>query len=172
MDLKVFFIFQFIIPLQINSKLNTFIANYFKRFRPQIVIGTGGFASGPLLQVATWLNYPTLIQEQNSYPGITNRILSKKVDRICVAFDNMEKFFPKQKIRITGNPVRDYLINLKPSKISKGFFDLDSNKKTLAVIGGSLGSKRINDLIKSELEYIMSLESKLFGNVDLFITKP
>ena len=126
------------------------------RFRPQIVIGTGGFASGPLLQVATWLNYPTLIQEQNSYPGITNRILSKKVDRICVAFDNMEKFFPKQKIRITGNPVRDHLINLKPSKISKGFFDLDSKKKTLAVIGGSLGSKRINDLIKSELEYIMS----------------
>jgi len=126
------------------------------RFKPQIVIGTGGFASGPLLQVATWLNYPTLIQEQNSYPGITNRILSKKVDRVCVAFENMEKFFPKQKIRITGNPVRDYLINLKPNKFSKQFFDLDINKKTLVVIGGSLGSKCINNLIKSELKYIMS----------------
>tara|TARA_A100001011_G_scaffold308436_1_gene324063 strand:+ start:3665 stop:4747 length:1083 start_codon:yes stop_codon:yes gene_type:complete len=126
------------------------------RYKPQIVIGTGGFASGPLLQVATWLNYPTLIQEQNSYPGITNRILSKKVNRICVAFDNMEKFFPKQKIRITGNPVRNYLIKLKPNKISKQFFDLDLNKKTLVIIGGSLGSKCINNLIKSELEYIMS----------------
>ena len=124
------------------------------RFKPHMVIGTGGFASGPLLQVATWLNYPTLIQEQNSYPGITNRILSKKVDRICVAFDNMEKFFPKSKIKITGNPVRDYLINLKPNKISRQFFDLDINKKTLVVIGGSLGSKSINNLIKSELEYI------------------
>ena len=127
------------------------------RFKPHIVIGTGGFASGPLLQVATWLNYPTLIQEQNSYPGITNRILSKKVDRICVAFDNMEKFFPKSKIKITGNPVRDYLINLKPNKTSRQFFDLDINKKTLVVIGGSLGSRSINNLIKSELEYIMSL---------------
>ena len=126
------------------------------RFKPHMVIGTGGFASGPLLQVAAWLNYPTLIQEQNSYPGITNRILSKKVDRICVAFDNMEKFFPKSKIKITGNPVRDYLINLKPNKISRQFFDLDINKKTLVVIGGSLGSKSINNLIKSELEYITS----------------
>ena len=127
------------------------------RFKPNIVIGTGGFASGPLLQVAIWLNYPTIIQEQNSYPGITNRILSKKVDRVCVAFDNMEKFFPKSKIKITGNPVRNYLIDLKPNKTSRQFFDLDLNKKTLVVIGGSLGSKSINNLIKSELEYIMSL---------------
>ena len=95
------------------------------------MIGTGRICE-PLLQVATWLNYPTLIQEQNSYPGITNRILSKKVDRICVAFDNMEKFFQNQKLIITGNPVRDYLINLKPNKTSRSFFDLDSNKKTLA----------------------------------------
>ena len=97
MDLKDLFIFQFIIPLKlIVSLIHSLLI--ILRFRPQIVIGTGGFASGPLLQVATWLNYPTLIQEQNSYPGITNRILSKKVDRICVAFDNMEKFFPKQKL--------------------------------------------------------------------------
>ena len=127
-----------------------------RKFKPDLIIGTGGFASGPLLQVAAWLNYPTLIQEQNSYPGITNRILGKNVDRICVAFDCMEKFFPQSKIRITGNPIRDYIVKIKSNKISKKFFDLDLDKKTLVIIGGSLGSECINNLIKSELEYIKS----------------
>ena len=89
-----------------------------KRFKPDIVVGTGGFASGPLLQVAQWLGLPTLIQEQNSYPGFTNRILSKKADRICVAYNGMERFFPKEKLRLTGNPVRNELIQFRSNKNS------------------------------------------------------
>ena len=89
-----------------------------KRFKPDIVVGTGGFASGPLLQVAQWLGLPTLIQEQNSYPGFTNRILSKKADRICVAYNGMERFFPKEKLRLTGNPVRNELIRFRSNKKS------------------------------------------------------
>ena len=128
-----------------------------KRFKPDIVIGTGGFASGPLLQAAQWLGLPTLIQEQNSYPGFTNRILSKKADRICVAYNGMERFFPKEKLRLTGNPVRNELIRFRSNKKSNAFFGLDTKKKTLVIIGGSLGAKRINELIGSKVEFILSL---------------
>ncbi len=86
------------------------------RFKPDAVIGTGGFASWPLLQVAQWLGYPTLIQEQNSYPGLTNRILSQTVDTICVAYSNMDQYFPKNKIILTGNPVRKEIKNFSKSK--------------------------------------------------------
>ena len=115
-----------------------------KKFKPNIVVGTGGFASGPLLWVAQLLGLPTLLQEQNSYPGFTNRILSKNANRICVAYDGMEKFFPKSKILLTGNPVRSNLVNLISSDKSKKHFDLDPKIKTLVVLGGSLGSERIN----------------------------
>lgn len=136
----------------ISSLWNAF--RILKRFKPDVVVGTGGFASGPLLQVAQWLRVPTLIQEQNSYPGITNRILSKKVDRICVAYKGLERFFPKSKIQLTGNPVRASLTQSHSSEKAKAFFDLDPKRKTLAVIGGSLGAKRINELIHSELDFI------------------
>ena len=126
-------------------------------FRPDVVIGTGGFASGPLLQVANSMRVPTLVQEQNSYPGITNKLLSKKAGVICVAYENLERFFPKDKIRVTGNPVRQDLIDITSKREeANAFFNLDVNKKTLLVLGGSLGSRRINQLIEKELNNIQS----------------
>jgi UDP-N-acetylglucosamine--N-acetylmuramyl-(pentapeptide) pyrophosphoryl-undecaprenol N-acetylglucosamine transferase len=119
-----------------------------KTFDADAAIGTGGFASGPMLQVAANKGIVTLIQEQNSYPGITNKILSKKVDKICVAYNGMEKYFPKEKIILTGNPVRQDILSLE-GKRERGieFFGLDSNKKTILVIGGSLGARTINESI-------------------------
>jgi UDP-N-acetylglucosamine--N-acetylmuramyl-(pentapeptide) pyrophosphoryl-undecaprenol N-acetylglucosamine transferase len=119
-----------------------------KTFDADAAIGTGGFASGPMLQVAANKGIVTLIQEQNSYPGITNKILSKKVDKICVAYNGMEKYFPKEKIILTGNPVRQDILSLE-GKRERGieFFGLDSSKKTILVIGGSLGARTINESI-------------------------
>ena len=124
-----------------------------KSFKPDAVIGTGGFASGPMLQVAAKRGVVTLVQEQNSYPGITNKILSKKVDRICVAYSGMEKYFPKDKILLTGNPVRQDILSLD-GKRERGqeHFGLDASKKTILVIGGSLGARTINESILNCLE--------------------
>ena len=128
-----------------------------KSFKPDVVIGTGGFASGPLLNVANSLNIPTLIQEQNSYPGITNKLLSKKAAKICVAYDNLERFFPKEKMILTGNPVRQDLIDVSSKREEAiAFFKLDPKKKTLLVLGGSLGARRINQLIEKELQGLLS----------------
>ncbi len=123
-----------------------------KSFKPDVVIGTGGFASGPLLQMANSLNIPTVIQEQNSFPGITNKLLSKKANRICVAYENLERFFPKDKMILTGNPVRQDLIDIDSKREEAiKYFNLDASKKTLLVLGGSLGSRRVNQLIEKEL---------------------
>ena len=123
-----------------------------RNFKPDVVIGTGGFASGPLLRVAAIAGIPTLIQEQNSYPGITNKWLSRKANKICVAYENLEQFFPKNKIIMTGNPVRQDLIDIKGKrKEAREYFNLSEDKKTLLVLGGSLGSRRINQLIAKEL---------------------
>lgn len=128
-----------------------------KSFKPDVVIGTGGFASGPLLNVANSLKIPTLIQEQNSYPGITNKLLSKKAAKICVAYENLERFFPKEKMILTGNPVRQDLIDVSSKKDEAiAFFKLDPKKKTLLILGGSLGARRINQLIEKELQGILS----------------
>jgi len=127
-----------------------------KDFKPNVVIGTGGFASGLLLQMANMMRIPTVIQEQNSYPGITNKLLSKKASRICVAYQNLERFFPKEKIIVTGNPVRQDLIDSDGKRAEAiEYFNLDSSKKTLLVLGGSLGSRRVNQLIEKELEKIV-----------------
>lgn len=128
-----------------------------KRFQPDAVIGTGGFASGPLLQVANSCNIPTVIQEQNSYPGITNKLLSKKANAICVAYENLQRFFPKEKIVFTGNPVRQDLLDID-SKREEGiaYFKLDASKKTLLVLGGSLGARRVNQLIEKELDFFIA----------------
>jgi len=129
-----------------------------KRFKPNVVIGTGGFASGPLLQVATSKGIPSLIQEQNSFPGITNKLLSKKASKICVAYDGLERFFPKSKIIKTGNPVRQGLLDIDSKRVeAKKVFALEKDKKTLFVLGGSLGARRINELIEKELDFILSL---------------
>ena len=123
-----------------------------KSFKPDVVIGTGGFASGPLLQMANSLNIPTVIQEQNSFPGITNKLLSKKANRICVAYENLERFFPKDKMILTGNPVRQDLIDIDSKREEAiKYFNLDASKKTLLVLGGSLGARRLNQLIEKEL---------------------
>lgn len=123
-----------------------------KRFKPDAVIGTGGFASGTVVKVAGQMGIPTFIQEQNSYAGITNKMLAKNAHKICVAYDAMEQFFPKEKIVKTGNPIRDGLLNIAEYR-SEGlsYFHLDSQRKTLLVLGGSLGARRINQLIEQQL---------------------
>ncbi|WP_033960078.1 undecaprenyldiphospho-muramoylpentapeptide beta-N-acetylglucosaminyltransferase [Psychroserpens jangbogonensis] len=133
-----------------------------KTFNPNIAIGTGGFASGPLLKMATSKGIPSLIQEQNSYPGITNKLLGKKVDTICVAYEGLEKFFPKEKIVLTGNPIRKDLLDVENKHIQgKDAFTLIHSKHTLLILGGSLGARRINELIESKLEYFKSLNVQL-----------
>jgi UDP-N-acetylglucosamine--N-acetylmuramyl-(pentapeptide) pyrophosphoryl-undecaprenol N-acetylglucosamine transferase len=123
-----------------------------KQFNPDIAIGTGGYASGPLLFTASRKGIPSLIQEQNSYPGITNKILSKYVQKVCVAYDNMEQFFPKEKMILTGNPIRQDILGFQ-SKIEDGeqLFFIDKEKPTVLVVGGSLGAKSINNAIAEKL---------------------
>ncbi|MCK0156082.1 undecaprenyldiphospho-muramoylpentapeptide beta-N-acetylglucosaminyltransferase [Cellulophaga sp. F20128] len=129
-----------------------------RKFKPDVVIGTGGFASGPLLRMAAAKNIPCLLQEQNSYAGITNKLLASKVKKICVAYDHMERFFPADKIVKTGNPVRKDLVELKISKTEAlHFFGLNPEKLVVLVLGGSLGAKRVNQLIKEQLPLFKSL---------------
>jgi UDP-N-acetylglucosamine--N-acetylmuramyl-(pentapeptide) pyrophosphoryl-undecaprenol N-acetylglucosamine transferase len=123
-----------------------------KSFKPDVVVGTGGYASGPTLRVASLLGIPTLIQEQNSFPGITNKMLASKADKICVAYPGMEKFFPESKISITGNPVRhDIEFNNNTRAEALKHFGLSENKITLLVVGGSLGARTINQSIHAGL---------------------
>ena len=139
------------------------------KFKPDVVIGTGGFASGPLLQVANSRNIPTVVQEQNSFPGITNKLLSKKANKICVAYENLERFFPKEKIVLTGNPVREDLLNIDAKRNEAiTHFNLDANKKTLLVLGGSLGARRINQLIEKEIYNIVSKDIQVIWQCGKF----
>ncbi|MEB3801952.1 undecaprenyldiphospho-muramoylpentapeptide beta-N-acetylglucosaminyltransferase [Flavobacterium columnare] len=127
-----------------------------KDFKPDVVIGTGGFASGAVLKVASILGIPTVIQEQNSYPGITNKLLGKKAKKICVAYENLERFFPKENIILTGNPVRQDLISVNNKKEEAlASLKLDPSKKTLLILGGSLGARRINQLIQKEMDWLL-----------------
>ena len=143
-------------PIKLISSLRESRA-IIKEFKPDVVIGTGGFASGPLLQMANSLNIPTLIQEQNSFPGITNKLLSKKANKICVAYENLERFFPKEKMILTGNPVRQDLIDIESKREEAlKYFHLDASKKTLLILGGSLGARRVNQLIEKELDFFAS----------------
>lgn len=142
---------NFIVPFKLMISMMK-AKRIIKKFKPDAVIGVGGYASGPILRVATSKKIPTLIQEQNSYPGITNKILSKKVDKICVAYNGMEKYFPKEKVFITGNPVRQDIVTTE-GKRNRGleFFNLNPEKKTILVIGGSLGARSINLSIEKNL---------------------
>lgn len=135
---------------------------YISRFKPHVVVGVGGFASGPSLRVAVFKGIPTLIQEQNSFPGVTNKILSGKVSKICVAFDGMDKFFPAGKIILTGNPVRKNVIEINNKREkSFRFFGLDPMKKTVLVMGGSLGARSINEVIKNNLDFFTNGDIQL-----------
>jgi len=128
-----------------------------RKFKPDVVIGTGGFASGPLLQMANSRGIPTLIQEQNSYPGITNKLLSKKASKICVAYGQLERFFPAAKLVFTGNPVRQDLVDVHANRTAAlTHFTLDPKKKTVLILGGSLGARRLNQLVEKELEFFES----------------
>ena len=133
-----------------------------KKFNPDAVIGTGGFASGPILRVASGRGIPCLLQEQNSYAGITNKLLKNKVAKICVAYDHMDAFFPKDKLVKTGNPVRGDLVqNFKDKSEALYHFRLDSHKSTLLILGGSLGARRINQLIADNLSQFKALDIQL-----------
>lgn len=126
-----------------------------KDFAPQVAVGVGGYASGPTLKMAASMDIPTLIQEQNSYAGVTNKILSKKAKMICVAYDNMERFFPHEKIKLTGNPVRKSLIEMRANrKEAIKAMGLDENKKCVLIVGGSLGARSINEAILANIEKI------------------
>lgn len=135
----------------INSLLKA--RNIIKGFAPDLAIGVGGFASGPTLRMANFSGVKTLLQEQNSYAGVTNKILAKKAEKICVAYPNMDSFFPAEKIVFTGNPVRNKMLLSDISRAdAKKHFGLDENKATILVIGGSLGAFSINNAIASGLD--------------------
>ena len=126
-----------------------------KEFAPQAAVGVGGYASGPTLKMAASMNIPTLIQEQNSYAGVTNKILAKKAKMICVAYEGMERFFPHEKIKLTGNPVRKSLIEMRSNRNeAMGRIGLDADKKCVLIVGGSLGARSINESIMAQIELI------------------
>lgn len=141
------------VPLKLLRSLKI-ARTILKDFKPDVVVGVGGYASAPLLKSAVRLKIPSLIQEQNSYAGLTNRLLSKKADIICVAYENMEKFFPQQKIIFTGNPIRKEIDVPTESQKEEGykFFQLDPEKPTLLIVGGSLGSLTLNNTVKKWIE--------------------
>lgn len=133
-----------------------------KEFQPDIVIGTGGYASGPMLRAASSKGIPTLIHESNSYPGITNRLLAKKVSRICVGMQGMEKYFPKEKLVYTGNPVRQDISHIEAKRsIGLEFFGYKGDKKIILVVGGSLGAKGINEAIGPNLQQLADNDIEL-----------
>lgn len=146
--------FRLIKSIRISRKI-------IKKFKPDIVVGVGGYASAAVMHVATKKGIPTLIQEQNSFPGITNKMLAKKVNAICVAYEGMDKFFPADKLFVTGNPIR----NLKSLDVSKEealkSFGLENNKKTLFITGGSLGARTINSSVINNFKYIKEANIQL-----------
>lgn len=145
---NISFIFKLISSLRISRRI-------IKDFKPDVVVGVGGYASGPVLRIANKKGIPTLIQEQNSYAGITNKLLAKKAKKICVAYEGMEKYFPKEKLLLTGNPVRqDLLDKIGSREEAIRHFDLESERKTVLVIGGSLGARTLNQSVIGDIEKI------------------
>ena len=159
-----------------------------RKFRPMAAVGVGGYASGPTLNECARHGIPCLIQEQNSYAGVTNKLLAKKVQRICVAYDGMERFFPADKIMKTGNPVRQALLDTKASREEAvASFGLDPGKKTVLIVGGSLGARTMNDSVMQHLDeikasgvqfiwqtgkyYNASINERLKGRTDLGMLK-
>lgn len=142
-----------VFPLKLLSSLIR-SRSIVSRFKPDVVIGTGGFASGPLVRMAAAKGVPCVLQEQNSYPGITNKWLAGKVRKICVAYDGLERFFPTTKLVHTGNPVRKDILNTDTKEgEAERFFELARDVPTLLVLGGSLGARRMNELIESRLDF-------------------
>ena len=145
-------IFMFFIKL---LKSNAMARKIIREFKPQLAIGVGGYASGPTLRAASQKKIPCLLQEQNSYAGITNKLLSKKANKICVAYENMQKYFPAEKIVLTGNPVRKNLLNaLHNKQKALDNFQLNNNQKVILIIGGSLGARSINNAVLNSVDFI------------------
>lgn len=134
-----------------------------KDFKPQAAVGVGGYASGPTLKMAGMMGVPTLLQEQNSYAGVTNKLLAKSARKICVAYEGMERFFPAEKIIMTGNPVRQNLLSEKSTKEeAREFFGLNRDKRTVLILGGSLGARTINQSLIKGLDLIAAEENIQF----------
>lgn len=125
-----------------------------RTFKPDVVVGVGGYASGPLVHVASRMGIPSVLQEQNSYPGITNKMLAGKASKICVAYPGMEKYFPADKILFTGNPMRSQLGTPTSRRDAAEMFGLDPEKKTILAVGGSLGARTINETIQKSYDQI------------------
>ncbi|MFT5858325.1 MAG: UDP-N-acetylglucosamine--N-acetylmuramyl-(pentapeptide) pyrophosphoryl-undecaprenol N-acetylglucosamine transferase [Flavobacteriaceae bacterium] len=149
---------NFILPFKIIGSLLK-ARKIIKTFNPDVAVGVGGYASGPLLKSATMKKVPSMVQEQNSFPGKTNKILSKSVQKICVAYDGLERFFPKEKIVLTGNPTRRDMVIIegKESEAYK-FYGFDPSKKTILIIGGSLGARTLNESVIVQLDALKSSE--------------
>ena len=139
-----------------------------KDFKPNVVVGVGGYASGPVLRVASNKNIPCVIQEQNSFPGVTNRILSKKVSKICVAYPEMERFFPSNKIVLTGNPIRQNLLKKVDRVDAAKYFGLDPEKKVVFVTGGSLGARTINEGVLEGYQKMLDQDIQLIWQTGKF----
>jgi UDP-N-acetylglucosamine--N-acetylmuramyl-(pentapeptide) pyrophosphoryl-undecaprenol N-acetylglucosamine transferase len=144
---RKFTLSNFLLPFKLASSMFK-ARSIVKNFKPQAVIGVGGYASGPTLKAATMLGVPALIQEQNSFPGKTNKILSKSVRSICTAYDGLDRFFPKDKIVLTGNPVRSEMVKIEGKREEAfSYYGLDPHKKTILIIGGSLGARTLNESV-------------------------
>ncbi len=140
-----------------------------KEFKPQVAVGVGGYASGPTLNKAAAMGIPCLIQEQNSYAGVTNKLLAKKAAKICVAYDGMERFFPAEKIILTGNPVRQALLDTKMTREEAiKSFGLNPTKKTILLVGGSLGARTINESVLQHLDLVKSSDVQFIWQTGSF----
>ena len=143
-------------------KSKNMVKQIIKDFKPQVAVGVGGYASAPTLNAAYSMGIPCLIQEQNSYAGVTNKSLAKKASKICVAYNNMERFFPAEKIMLTGNPVRQGLLNnQKPKEEAIKTFGLSAEKKTVLIVGGSLGARTVNESILNHLPEIEAVKDSI-----------
>ena len=143
-----------------------------KEFRPMVAVGVGGYASGPTLNKCAEMGIPCLIQEQNSYAGVTNKLLAKKASKICVAYDGMERFFPKEKIIMTGNPVRQNVLqNNQTKEEARRSFGLEPDKKTILFVGGSLGARTINDSILNNLELVENADAQIIWQTGKYYNK-
>ena len=140
-------------PFKLLSSLSK-AKKIIRQFKPDVAIGTGGFASGPVLKMAAKTKVPFVLQEQNSYAGVTNKLLAKRASVICVAYPHMERFFPADRLVLTGNPIRKDLLKPLPAQAEAlEAFGLDTAKKTVLILGGSLGARRVNQLIEKELSF-------------------
>ncbi len=149
------------LPIKLTgSLLNAF--NIVRKFKPQVAIGVGGYASGPMLRAASFAGVPTVIQEQNSFAGITNKLLAKNAKVICTAYEEMDNVFPKDKIVLTGNPVRAEIVNMNCSREEAfKYFGFDVNRKVILIIGGSLGARTLNQSVEAVVERIKENEVQI-----------